>query len=492
MNQDTREALQRLPSVDEAVRRLEAGATVDAVARGGQAPLPPPRWALIQAVREGVAELRAGLIAGVSARTELDLEALHRRAAALCRPSLRPVLNATGVVLHTNLGRAPLAATVIERLAAVASGYSNLEYLLGERRRGNRHVHASSLLRQLCEAEDAMVVNNNAAAVMLTLAALAHGREVVVSRGELIEIGGSFRLPEVMAASGALLREVGATNRTHLRDYERAIGPETALLLKAHRSNFAVVGFTAEVSPEELTALGRERGIPTLFDLGSGSLLPLSELGLPDEPTVQEALRAGFDLVCFSGDKLLGGPQAGMIVGRAELCQRLKSHPLMRPLRPDKLTLAALEATLEIYRDGGAREALPALRMLAATEAELRQRARRLRTLLRKQLDPGFELELTAVVSQVGGGALPLAEPRSWAVAIGHTELGPDQIEARLRAGDPPVIGTVGRGTASGGSRRQDPERLLLDVRTLFEKDLPRLASAAGRALAGAGTLTAP
>jgi L-seryl-tRNA(Ser) seleniumtransferase len=484
MDEQTREALRRLPSVDETMRAL-----AEAPARDGEPPA--PRWALLQAVREGVAALRASLLAGSADHGELDLEGIRRHAAALARPSLRPVLNATGVVLHTNLGRAPLAARAIERLTAVASGYSNLEYLLDERRRGSRHVHAARLLRQLCESEDAVVVNNNAAAVMLCLAALARGREVVVSRGELIEIGGSFRLPEVMAASGAILREVGATNRTHLRDYERAIGPETALLLKAHRSNFAMVGFTAEVAPAELTALGRERGIPTLFDLGSGSLLPLAELGLPAEPTVQEALRAGFDLCCFSGDKVLGGPQAGLIVGRAELCRALKGHPLMRPLRPDKLTLAALEATLELYRDGGAREHLPALRMLATTEAELRRRARRLRALLRKRLPPAFELELQPVGSKVGGGALPLAEPPSWAVAILHAELGPTVLEERLRAADPPVIATIGRGAPrGGGSRRQEPELLLLDVRTLSEAELPRLAEAAELALAATGSRT--
>jgi L-seryl-tRNA(Ser) seleniumtransferase len=330
-----------------------------------------------------------------------------------------------------------------------------------------------------------VVVNNNAAALMLCLAALAKGREVVVSRGELIEIGGSFRLPEVMAASGAILREVGATNRTHLRDYESAIGPETALLLKAHRSNFALVGFTAEVAPAELTALGRERGIPTLFDLGSGSLLPLTELGLPEEPTVQEALRDGFDLCCFSGDKVLGGPQAGVIVGRAARCRELKSHPLMRALRPDKLTLSALEATLELYRDGSAREAIPALRMLAATEAELRRRAQRLRGLLRKQLPPAFELELCPVSSKVGGGALPLAEPPAGAVAILHPELGPLELDRRLRAADPPVIATVGRPAApEGRSRRQEPELLLLDVRTLLDREIPLLVQAVAQQLA--------
>ena len=462
-SEETRQALRRLPSVDEAVRELL-----------GRLPETAkwPRWALTEAVRGEIAELRRRLLAGEpGAETVLEDAAVRRRVAALLAPSLRPVLNATGVVLHTNLGRAPLSASVLARLCQVAAGYSNLEFDLDSRRRGSRHHHAAAILRRLCGAEDALVVNNNAAAVLLCLSALAQGREVIVSRGELIEIGGSFRLPEVMAASGARLREVGTTNRTHLRDYRQAIGPETALLLKAHRSNFAVVGFTAEVDAEELVALGRERQLPSMFDLGSGSLVELAELGLLGETTVQRAVQQGFDLVTFSGDKLLGGPQAGIVVGRGELVDRLRGHPLMRALRPDKLTLAALEATLESYRDGEALTALPVLSMLAAPETVLRRRALRLRVLLGRGGPGSFGFTPAQATSRVGGGALPLAAPISWAVALDHPRWGADAIEERLRRGDPPVLAHIDEG------------RVLLDVRTVSDEQLPLLAAAVVAAL---------
>jgi L-seryl-tRNA(Ser) seleniumtransferase len=466
---EVREALRKLPSVDEAVRELLARLPESAEW---------PRWALTEAVRGEIAELRRRLLeSGVEpgASTAPEASAIRRRVRALLAPSLRPVLNATGVVLHTNLGRAPLGASALARLGLIAAGYSNLEYDLASRRRGSRHHHAAAILQRLCGAEDALVVNNNAAAVLLCLSALAQGRQVIVSRGELIEIGGSFRLPEVMAASGALLREVGTTNRTHLRDYRDAIGPETALLLKAHRSNFAQVGFTAEVDPEELVALGREHQLPAMFDLGSGSLIELSELGLPGETTVQRVVRQGFDLVTFSGDKLLGGPQAGIVVGRAELVGKLRGHPLMRALRPDKLTLAALEATLEAYRDGVAVAELPVLSMLAATETALRRRALRLRVLLGRG-DPGsFTFTPAQVTSKVGGGALPLAAPLSWAVAINHPRWGADAIEERLRLGDPPVLAHIDEG------------RVLLDVRTIPDEQLPLLATTVAAALKDLG-----
>jgi len=464
LSEETRAALRSLPAVDEALR--EVGASLPEAASW-------PRWALTQAVRDEIAALRGEVLAGRLERTRVEPEALRARVHALLVPSLRPVLNATGVVLHTNLGRAPLAPAALARIGALAAGYCNLEYELDTRRRGSRHVHAAALLRQLCGAEDAVVVNNNAAAVLLCLSALAAGREVVVSRGELIEIGGSFRLPEVMVASGARLREVGTTNRTHLRDYEGAIGPETGLLLKAQRSNFAVVGFTAEVDPAELVALGRARGVPSAFDLGSGSLLDLGALGLPSELTVQAAVQLGFDLVTFSGDKVLGGPQAGIIVGRREVVARLRAHPLMRALRPDKLTLAALEATLELYRDGLAREQLPALAMLGAPASLLRRRALRLLALLRREGVGEAELALAEVTSKVGGGALPLAEPASSAVALTHPRAGADAIEARLRLGEPAVLAHIDEG------------RVLLDVRTVPRAELPALARAVGAALRG-------
>jgi L-seryl-tRNA(Ser) seleniumtransferase len=482
-DRDRTELLRNLPSVDEALRTLEAEG------RAGER----PRWALVQAVRDEIAALRGAVLAAGSgtqdrpgagaARTRLDPDRVVSRAEALLRPSLRPLLNATGVVLHTNLGRAPLGPRALERVRTIASGYCNLEFELDERRRGSRHHHTAEILRRVTGAEEALVVNNNAAAVLLCLAALARGREVVVSRGELVEIGGSFRLPDVMTASGAILREVGTTNRTHPRDYEDAITDATALLMKAHRSNFALVGFTAEVSAEELVGIGRRRNLPTLYDLGSGCLLPLEPFGLPGEPTVDEVLRAGFDLVTFSGDKLLGGPQAGLIVGRASILEKIRTHPLVRPLRPDKMTLAALEATLEAYRDGRAPEELPVHAMLSADRPTLERRAalaaRLIRTALEAiGLDPPFVVEVEEVSSAVGGGALPLASPPSFAVALSHPSLGPDLLEARLRGGDPPVLGRVSH------------DRLLLDIRTVLDAEVELLARAAAVALVGASAIS--
>ncbi len=454
MDRDIQAILKNLPAVDEAVRALEADLE-----------LPRPRWALVEATRQEIDALRRRILDGEADAADIDPAAVLARAAGLLAPSLRPVINATGVVVHTNLGRAPLADEVLARVVSIASGYSNLEYDVGRRKRGSRHAHVAELLQHLTGAEDAVVVNNNAAAVLLSLSALAQGREVVISRGELIEIGGSFRIPDVMEASGAVLREVGTTNRTHLADYRGALNEQTALLMKAHQSNFAVVGFTAEVAPHDLVALGREAGVPSLFDLGSGSLLELDTLGLQPEMTVQGAVACGFDLVTFSGDKLLGGPQGGIIVGRAEAVARLRSHPLMRPLRPDKMTLTALEVTLEAYRDGWARE-LPVPAMIGAAPEVLRGRARRLRTRLGKACGEPWAFEVLEVVSRVGGGALPTAAPPSWAVAVSHPQLSPDQVEARLRAATPPVVARI------------EQDRLLLDVRTVPDGQLALLTAA--------------
>jgi len=459
MNKDIQDILKALPSVDEAVRAVEEG--LERLT---------PRWALVEAARAEIDELRSRILGGQDVTPEADGEAVKARAEALLAPSLHPVINATGVVVHTNLGRSPLAGDVLERVVRIASGYSNLEYDVGARKRGSRHVHVSSMLKRITGAEDAVVVNNNAAAVLLCLSALAQGREVIVSRGELIEIGGSFRIPDVMEASGAVLREVGTTNRTHAKDYRGAMGEQTALLLKAHQSNFAVVGFTAEVEPAELVALGREAGLPTMYDLGSGSFLELDSLGLPPEMTVQGAVECGFDLVTFSGDKLLGGPQGGIIVGKAEAVARLRTHPLMRPLRPDKMTLTALEATLEAYRDGRARD-LPVPAMLGADPALLRKRAQRLRKRLTNACPEGWSFEVVEVVSRVGGGAMPTAAPPSWAVALAHEDLSPDHVEARLRQATPPVVARI------------EQDRLLLDLRTVPDEQVAALAAAVAGAL---------
>ncbi len=358
------------------------------------------------------------------------------------------MLNATGVLVHTNLGRAPLAAAAVERVVEVGAGYSNLEYDLGRGARGSRQDHLARLLRRITGAEDALVVNNNAAAVMLALAALAEGREVLVSRGELIEIGDGFRIPDVLARSGARLVEVGTTNRTRAADYEAAIGPDTALLLRVHQANFRVVGFTESALARRARSGRPGRGLPLVDDLGSGSLFELA-----DEPTPASSLAAGSDLVCFSGDKLLGGPQAGIVVGRSELVERLRRHPLQRALRADKLTLAALEGTLALCLDPErARVEVPVLRMLAEPAESVRARAERLASLV------GGEVEET--VARAGGGALPLAELPSFACAVDEALFEP------LRLGEPPVVGIVRDG------------RLLLDVRALEDDDVDAVAAA--------------
>ena len=372
------------------------------------------------------------------------------------RPSLRRVLNATGVLVHTNLGRAPLAQAALDRVVEVGAGYSNLEYDLDLGARGSRQDHCAALLRRIVGAEASLVVNNNAAAVMLALAALAEGREVIVSRGELIEIGDGFRIPDVLTRSGARLVEVGTTNRTRVVDYERAIGPETAAILRVHQANFRVVGFTEQPALAELALVAGGSGIPLVDDLGSGALWAVG-----DESTPAASLAAGADLVCFSGDKLLGGPQAGILVGRADLIERLRRHPLQRALRADKLTLAALEGTLVLALDPErARSEIPVLRMLAEPAGAVRERAERLAGLV------GGEVEET--IARVGGGALPLAELASFACAVEEELFDP------LRAGNPPVVGIVRDG------------RLLLDVRALADAEIDEVGGAVARARARA------
>jgi L-seryl-tRNA(Ser) seleniumtransferase len=423
--------LHDLPSVDELARTSDDPLAVEAARR------------VIDRARE---EIRAGADPG-DLRARLDVEL-----AGVRRPKLRRVLNATGVIVHTNLGRAPLPATALERVHEIARGYSNLEFDLDRGARGSRQDHAVDILRRLTGAEAALVVNNNAGAVLLALAALAESREVVVSRGELIEIGDGFRIPDVLAGSGARLVEVGTTNRTRAEDYERAIGPDTAVLLRVHQSNFRVVGFAELPETSRLAAIAARHDLPLVDDLGSGALVPL-----PDEPAVRDALVAGADLVCFSGDKLLGGPQAGIVVGRAELVQKLRRHPLQRALRADKLTLAALEGTLMLYldRERALRE-VPALRMVVEDADAVRARAQRLAELT------GGAVEET--VARVGGGALPLAELPSFACAL------EEDLAEPLRRGEPPVVGVLRDG------------RLLLDCRTLADGELDEVAAAVRRA----------
>jgi L-seryl-tRNA(Ser) seleniumtransferase len=454
-------ALRALPSVDELVRALAGGDEL--------AGIPRPR--LTAVVRDVVdAERRRVLGAGGA---PAGADALARRVGErLGRGglfSLNPVINATGVVLHTNLGRALLSELALRRLAAVAGGYSNLELDLASKERGSRYAHVEALLRRLTAAEAAVVVNNNAAAVLLALETLARGREVVVSRGELIEIGGEFRIPDILHRSGARLREVGTTNRTHLRDYAEVIGPETALLLKVHTSNYRVVGFTAAVSSRELVELGRERGVPVMEDLGSGCLVDLRPYGFPHEPTVQEVVRAGVDLVSFSGDKLLGGPQAGIVVGRRALVRALANNPLNRALRIDKLTVAALEATLHAYEAGDALETIPTLALLTQPISAVVARARRALGRLDAETRKRLAAEVVRSVGQVGGGALPTVELPTAAIAIGTSGAEAGRFDEALRRADPPVVARIAN------------ERLLVDFRTVLPSDVRPLVGALTR-----------
>jgi L-seryl-tRNA(Ser) seleniumtransferase len=382
-------------------------------------------------------------------------------------PSLRRVINGSGVVVHTNLGRSPLAQAAELALHDTAWGYSNLEFDLVRGERGERYVHIEKLLCELTGAEAALVVNNNAAAVMLALSSLASGHEVIVSRGELVEIGGSFRIPDVMRQSGATLVEVGTTNRTHPRDYISSITEQTALLLKIHTSNFCVVGFTAEVDTETMARIGHECAIPTMVDAGSGCLIDLSRFGIKGETTIQQHLRAGADIVTFSGDKLLGGPQAGLIIGKRELIDTMKRHQLLRALRIDKLTLAAMEATLRLYRDERmALSHIPTLRMLTMATDEIERQARRMLRRLKAKLPDLFTLTLQHGFSSPGGGSLPLLQLPSRMIEVKVDNLPAHHLEERLRSTTPPVIG------------RLQKDCFLLDVRTLTDNELPLLAAA--------------
>ena len=433
------------------------------------------RTLVTEALRRALDGLRGELADGSRAEIPGEEEILARTAdelRAMDRPSLRRVINATGVALHTNLGRAPLSGAARAALARVAAGYSNLEYDITSGRRGSRHDLPADLLREITGAEDALVVNNNAAAVVLALNELANGREVIVSRGELVEIGGSFRVPEIIEKSGARIAEVGSTNRTHAADYEKAIGPDTGALLKVHRSNFQQTGFVAEVPISELAEIGRRAGVPVIHDLGSG-LLDASWFGLadPNEPDVASSLDAGADLVTFSADKLLGGPQAGIILGRGELVRRMRKNPLLRAFRVGKLTLAALEATLRLWRDEGtARAEIPAVRTITAAADELRRRAEALAARLAERA-PDARIEVLESVAEVGGGSYPGGKLPTWLIRIETPHRSETELEARCRATDPPVVGVIRDGA------------LCLDPRTVSPEEETDLIESVGGAL---------
>jgi L-seryl-tRNA(Ser) seleniumtransferase len=440
----------RLPAVDALLGEPEIAALAAA----------HPRSLLVRAVREVLDHARAG---GGEPPPEGWAAAVHDRVARAAAPSLAPVINATGVVLHTNLGRAPLAPAAIAAMGRVASGYAALEYDLGLGRRGSRHAHCRDVLLELTGAPDALVVNNAAAALLLALSALARSGEAIVSRGELVEIGGAFRVPDIMARSGARMVEVGTTNRTHLRDYADAITHQTRALLKVHRSNFQVTGFTADVPAAELAQLAAASGAASIYDLGSGLLLDLAPWGLTGEPTVAAALGSGMGLVVFSGDKLLGGPQAGILLGAKPAIEACRNDPLARAVRSDKLTLAALEATLALYRDPEtARREIPVLRMLTEDLAEIRRRAE----LLAQRAGAGADV--IAGESEVGGGSFPGAKLPTWLVTLDPDarHLTADTFLDRLRSADPPII-----------ARIQD-DRVVLDPRTIFADQLDAVARA--------------
>jgi len=442
----------RLPAVEALLAEPDVAALLAAGAH--------PRALVVRAVRETIdaAQSWGGAV----------LARLQRLAA----PSFGPVINAAGVVLHTNLGRAPLAPAAIAAMARAAAGYANVEYDLERGARGSRHAICRALLKELTGAEDALVVNNAAGALLLALSALARDGEAIVSRGELVEIGGAFRIPDIMARSGAKLVEVGTTNRTHRKDYEAALTPRTRVVMKVHRSNFQLTGFTAEVPAREISAVARgaagggHGGAASLFDLGSGLLLDLSPWGLSGEPTVGEALTSGVDAVVFSGDKLLGGPQAGILLGRTAAIDACRTDPLARAVRSDKFTLAALEATLALYRDPeAARREIPVLRMLTEDVADIRRRGEAL------QRGIGQDTDLVVGESEVGGGSFPGATLKTWLVALTADKLTADSVAGRLRGGSPPIIARIA------------DDRVVLDPRTIFPEQIELVARAVRAAL---------
>nr|WP_320048487.1 L-seryl-tRNA(Sec) selenium transferase [uncultured Desulfuromonas sp.] len=431
-----------------------------------------PHCLVVEAAQETVEQCRQTILSAVEGQEiMIDPESLALQAATLLttklRASLCRVINATGTLLHTNLGRAPLSDEALENIDQVARGYSNLELNLTTGKRGHRYSHIDELLCRLTGAEAAAVVNNNAGAVLLSLTALAKGREAIVSRGELVEIGGAFRVPDVMEAGGVQLREIGTTNKTHLKDYRQAINENTGLLLKVHTSNYRIVGFTQSVSAAEMVDLGKEHKIPVMEDLGSGMLFDLSEFGLPREPTVREAIDAGIDLLTFSGDKLLGGPQAGLIVGKKWAIDKIRNHPLARALRIDKLTLAALETTLSHYLDRQqAIEKVPVLRMLNMSAEHLKERSEAFIVQLKARFDGDANIELIEEPSCVGGGALPMTELDGWGIAISFAKRSVDQYATLLRQAQIPVVARI------------QENRLIVNLRTVLPAQEPLLLDA--------------
>jgi len=460
--------LRSLPGVDRILEWLKADPFFKKVPRALQV---NAARSVVETIRDQIRNAEIELSPAVLSESSI-VERIKQQLAEQMMPNLRSLINATGVVIHTNLGRSLLADDAIENLRQIAGGYSNLEFDLKTGRRGSRYSVVEDLICEISRAEAAMVVNNNAGAVLLCLETLAKGKNVIVSRGELVEIGGSFRIPDVMAKSGATLKEVGTTNRTHLRDYESAIDDNTGLLLKVHTSNYSVVGFTASVTLKELVALGERHHLPVMEDLGSGTFVDLSRHGLQKEPTVQEAIATGADIVTFSGDKLLGGPQTGVIAGVRQVLERVKQNPITRALRIDKLTLAALEATLRFYRDETtALRKIPTLRMLTLPQDVIQSRAQRLLDLFNKMKSDRIEMTLLEAVSRAGGGSLPLLQLPSWCVGIRIQGMSASRVDRWMRAQSLPVIGRI------------ENDLFMMDARTVQEDELTAIAAAFERLL---------
>jgi L-seryl-tRNA(Ser) seleniumtransferase len=460
---EKQQLLAMLPSVDEILKSAPGSAFLHDF----------PRKFVLQGIRQGIDRKRREILSGLSADLsgEILVSDIKHIIASLSALSLKPLINATGVVIHTNLGRSTLSERALENIRRVSESYSNLEYDINQGRRGKRYSHIKRILREITGAEDALIVNNNAAAVLLCLNTLAKGKEVIVSRGELVEIGGSFRMPDVMASSGAMLREVGTTNKTHLHDYENAITGQTSLILKIHRSNFRIVGFTDEVPIEDLALLGRKHQIPVMFDLGSGCLMDLRPYGFYDEPAVQEVVKTGVDLTTFSGDKLLGGPQGGVIVGKKEYIEHIQKNPITRAVRIDKLTLAGFEATLMDYLDEDrAVTAIPTIRMLLQRPEEIRVRANKIARRLKKAKS-NASIRVMADSSRAGGGALPERDLPTFVTALRTDSMSVNELEEKLRKGNPAVIARI-----KGDS-------LLLDARTIRDHDIPVLVQRVHSAL---------
>ncbi len=421
------------------------------------------RTIVIRSIREVIDSKRKEVIDGASPDLSLDalagnIESVIKKHSAY---KLRPLINASGVVIHTNLGRSLLSDKAIYNVVATAGSYSNLEYEISKGKRGKRYSHIKDIITELTGAEDAIVVNNNAAAVLMCLDTFARGKEVIVSRGELVEIGGSFRVPEVMNASGAILREVGTTNKTHLHDYANAVCGNTGLLMKVHQSNYKIIGFTEEVSIERLSKVGKEFGIPVVDDLGSGSIISLEKYGIYDEPTVQDVIKQGADIVTFSGDKLLGGPQAGIIVGKKKLIEIIQKNPMLRAMRIDKMTFAALEATFMQYLDEEkALKDIPTVRMLTQSKDTIKKRAQKIASKLRKAISGSAGIEILPDQSRAGGGSLPEADFPTYVVSVKPLNMSINALEKKLRLGAPPVIARI----------KEDV--LLLDAMTVQDKEV--------------------